>query len=109
LTNERDQLVTEIEHLNREIAILGFELSTVYQRERLTKENISESHGGPGKFNPATAAQRAPWFENLTEIAVKYGPKKQHLADMKRRVKAYTKEVEHLDKAAQREALKAAR
>jgi hypothetical protein len=102
LTNDRDQLVAEIEVLNRDIAMLGFELATVYQREKLTIDNIAATHGGPGKFNPANADKRAPWFENLTEIACKYGPKKQLHKDMKRRVRAYTKEVLAIDKAAQK-------
>lgn len=97
---ERDQLAAEIDSLTRQIATMGHELSPVYQRDASIRDRISETHGGPGKFNREGAPQRKPLFEVLTQIAVQHGPKKQLLKDMKRRVSAYSKELIRLDKEA---------
>ena len=98
--DERDRLVDEINGLMHEARILSTELSPVYQRDSEIRSSISETHGGPGKYNREGAAQRKPLFEALTEIAAQHGPKKQLVKDMKRRISAYSKEVIRLEKDA---------
>lgn len=102
MLNERDLLVAEISSLDRQIKVLAFELNPVWQRDRKLRDQIAATHGGPGKFNARRALARKPLFEGLTEIAVQYGPKKQIAADLKRRLTAYTKQVQRLDKERKR-------
>jgi len=100
MQDERDRLVNEINSLMHEARILSTELSPVYQRDSEIRSSISDTHGGPGRYNREGASQRKPLFEALTQIAVQHGRKKQLVKDMKRRISAYSKEVIRLEKEA---------
>lgn len=83
----------QAELLKKRIAGMDFELAPVLKQERDLRASIERTHGGPGRFKAATAPDRAPMFDKLTDIAVKHGKTKQQNQQAKRAVKAYLKEI----------------
>jgi hypothetical protein len=102
MTNEQAAaLVAEWKNLSAEIADLKAKsaryaaiLMAVWNAERDAKDRIAATHGGPGKFNAAGAATRAPLFERLLQISEEHGGTKTAFGDCNRLMKAYVKRTE---------------
>jgi len=94
LAKLRGQMV----ELNRLVERMGGELGPVRDNERQIKGRIADTHGGPGRFNPATAGQRKPMFESLTVSDEKNGAAKAEYKRIMRLVNAYTREAAMLER-----------
>jgi len=74
------------------------ELGPVWDDEAALKNLIAETHGGPGKFNPAGAPRRKPAFDKLMDSSVKHGPTKRDYARLKKLTNAYTRDLASLER-----------
>lgn len=87
-----------LSELNRMMKRLGGELGPVWDHEAALKEEIGATHGGPGRFNPDGAPERAPKFDALTDSVEKNGAAKAEYTRIKKLANAYMREAEMIER-----------
>lgn len=95
----------ELERLKGEINKLGLlmrridaELQPGQARERDLKSRITQTHGGPGKFNQRRAPERAPMYDELTDLAVKNGPLRNERRRMVQLTNAFMRDAANFER-----------
>jgi hypothetical protein len=91
-------LRAEMAKMQRMLKVMGGQLDPVWAEERLLKDEIADTHGGPGRFNADTANLRGPMFEGLTVSNERHGNAKAEYKRIMKLVNAYTREAATLER-----------
>jgi hypothetical protein len=92
------KLHAQMREMNIMLKKMGVELDPVWENEASLKDEIADTHGGPGRFSPETAAIRGPLFEGLTVSNERYGDAKSEYKRIMKLVNAYTREAAILER-----------